>query len=226
MDRTAENASQWRKLVAWLREELAPKPGRAAATARIAASCAITVIVGMVFEIPGPAYMAYLVFLLSRDEYVGTLITAVGGAVGATLAVGLSLLFFIVDAAEPALRIPLMALSTFVGMFLTRTSALGPLAFIGGYLLVLSQTLIDPVPSTEVLTRAVLWLWVIVVFPAALTTIVDLALGRNPVKLLLQTSLRLLDAATAAVARAAGRLSPSSGRGAQAARAARACANR
>src|SRR5262249_28114351 len=69
--------------------------------------------------------------------------------------------------------------------------------FLVGYLLVLSQTLIDVIPSTEMLTRLVLWLWVIVMLPAALTTLVDLALGRNPGKLLMETALRLLDAATA-----------------------------
>jgi multidrug resistance protein MdtO len=151
----------------------------------------------MVFEIPLPAYMAYIVLLLSRDEYIGTLISAAGGAIAATAGVVLSLLFFMVDASEPALRIPLMAVSTFVGMFLARTSALGPIAFLAGFVLVVSQTLIDGIPSTEALTRLVLWLWVVVMFPATLTALVDLAFGRNPGKLALETALRLLDSMTA-----------------------------
>ncbi len=151
----------------------------------------------MVFEIPLPAYMAYIVLLLSRSEYIGTLISAAGGAIAATVGVVLSLLFFMVDASEPALRIPLMAVSTFVGMFLVRTSALGPIAFLAGFVLVLSQTLIDGIPSTEALTRLVLWLWVVAMFPATLTTLVDLAFGRNPGGLALQTGLRLLDSVTA-----------------------------
>jgi multidrug resistance protein MdtO len=151
----------------------------------------------MVFEIPLPAYIAYIVLLLSRDEYIGTLISAAGGAIAATVGVVLSLLFFMVDASEPALRIPLMAVSTFVGMFLSRTSALGPIAFLAGFVLVLSQTLIDGIPSTEALTRLVLWLWVVVMFPATLTTLVDLVFGRNPGRLALQTGLRLLDSVTA-----------------------------
>src|SRR5262245_43975415 len=118
MDRVAENVSAGRQLIAWLREELAPRPGRGATTVRIAALCAITVTIGMVFQIPLPAYSAYVVFVASHDEYVGTLMTAIGGAIAATLGVGLSLLFFMVDAAEPALRIPLMAVATFAGMFL------------------------------------------------------------------------------------------------------------
>ena len=131
--RPAESTSAWRELFVWLREELAPTPGRGAASLRIAANCTITVIIGMVFEIPLPAYMAYVVFLASRDEYVGTLVTTVGAAIAVTLAVGLLLLFYSVDAGEPALRIPLMAFSTFIGMFLVRISALGPIAFLVGY---------------------------------------------------------------------------------------------
>jgi multidrug resistance protein MdtO len=61
----------------------------------------------------------------------------------------------------------------------------------------LSQTLIDGIPSTEVLTRLVLWLWVVVMFPATLTTLVDLAFGRSPGSLALQTALRLLDSVSA-----------------------------
>ena len=192
-----ETASRWRELAAWLREELAPRPGRIAACARSTVGCTIVVVVAMVFEIPLPAYSAMIVLFLSREEYIGTLITAAGGAIAATAGVVLSLLFFMVDASEPALRIPLMAVSTFVGMFLVRTSALGPIAFLAAFVLVISQTLIDAIPSTEALTRLVLWLWVVVVFPATLTALIDLAFGRNPGRVALQTGLRLLDSVTA-----------------------------
>ena len=195
----AETASRWHELAAWLREELAPRPGRAAASARIAVNCAITVVVAMVFEIPLPAYMAYIVLLLISREYVGTLIIAVAGATAVSVAVLLSLLFFMIGASEPALRIPLMAVSTFLGMFLVRTSALGPIAFLAAFVVVLSQTLIDYIPSTEALTRLVLWLWVVVVFPATLTALVELAFGRSPGRLVLQTGLRLLDSVTASL---------------------------
>jgi multidrug resistance protein MdtO len=195
--RATDTTSWWADLTARLRDELAPRPGRVAAVARIAFNCAFTVVIAMVFEIPLPAYMAYIVLLLSRDEYIGTLISAAGGAIAATVGVVLSLLFFMIDASEPALRIPLMAVSTFVGMFLARTSALGPIAFLVGFVLVMSQTLIDGIPSTEVLTRLVLWLWVVVMFPATLTTLVDLAFGRSPGRLARETGLRLLDSVTA-----------------------------
>jgi len=185
------------ELMAWLRDELRPTPGRVAAVARIAFNCTITVVVAMVFQIPLPAYMAYIVFLVSQKQRVATLITAVAGAVAATLAVALSLVFYQLDASEPALRLALMAVSTFVAFFLARTSTMGPIAFLAGFVLVLTQTLIDDAPSPEAMTRLVLWLWVIVTFPAALTTLVDLVFGRDPAKLALRTALRVLDSVAA-----------------------------
>jgi multidrug resistance protein MdtO len=197
MTRNSESVSGGPGLSAWLREELAPRPGRLAAVVRIAASCALAVAVAMAFQIPLPAYVVYLVFVISRPESVATLITAVGVAIGATLAVALSLVLLTVDAGNPALRLPLMAGVAFLTMFLARVSRLGPLAYLVGFIMVLTQTLVDTVPSPEMLTRLVLWLWVVVMVPAVTSTLVNLVFGEDPAELARQTALRLLDAVTA-----------------------------
>jgi multidrug resistance protein MdtO len=49
----------------------------------------------------------------------------------------------------------------------------------------------------EALTRIVLWLWIVVTLPAALTALVNLIAGENPAELARGTALRLLDTATA-----------------------------
>ena len=74
-------------LLAFLAEELAPREGRGLAVARIAAACTITVAIAMVFQIPLAAYMAYMVFLTSKDDIAATATTAIGGALAVTLAV-------------------------------------------------------------------------------------------------------------------------------------------
>ena len=61
----------------FLAQELAPKEGRGLAAARIAAACTITVAIAMVFRIPLAAYMAYMVFLTSKDDSAATLTMAV-----------------------------------------------------------------------------------------------------------------------------------------------------
>ena len=66
-----------------------PRPLRARrglAVARIAAGCTITVAIAMVFRIPLAAYMAYMVFLTSKDDSAATLTMAVAGAFAVTLA--------------------------------------------------------------------------------------------------------------------------------------------
>jgi multidrug resistance protein MdtO len=195
---------QW-PFLAFLGEELAPRRGRLGAAARIATCCTIVVATTMLYQIPEPAYAAYIVFFLGRGDAAITLRIATAGAIGVTLATLLSLFFYTLDAGEPALRLPLMAVSTFLGMFLLRTMAIGPIAFLAGFVLVVTQTLIDVFPNLESLTRFLLWLWVVVMLPVVVTVLVNLLTGPNPTQLALQSSLRLLDALAGALGRREGR---------------------
>src|SRR5580704_5780368 len=135
MDR-AEPEEGRTPLLAFLAQELAPREGRGLAAARIAAACTITVAIAMVFQIPLAAYMAYMVFLTSKDDIAGTVTTAVGGALAMTLAVIFTLGLAQISLGNPALRLPAMALITFLAMFSVRTFALGPIAFLAGFITV------------------------------------------------------------------------------------------
>jgi multidrug resistance protein MdtO len=169
-----------RPLLEALAAELAPREGRWAAVARIAIGSTITVLIAMVFQIPEPTYMAYIGFLISKDEKNATLTAALGGLAAVTLAVLLVLGLELIDTAEPALRLPLMATATFAAMFTSRTFALGPISFLAGFVIVLLQTLVDDVPSPEALTRATLWTWVVIFVPVSVTIIVNLMFGQGP----------------------------------------------
>src|SRR3984885_1563516 len=164
--------------------ELASREGRWAAVARIATGSTITVVIAMVFQIPEPTYMAYIGFLISKDEKSATVTAALGGLIAVTLAVLLVLGLELIDTAEPALRLPLMATATFAAMFTARTFALGPVSFLAGFVIVLLQTLVDDVPSTEALTRATLWTWVVIFVPVAVTVIVNLLFGQGAAALI------------------------------------------
>ncbi|RUL62256.1 FUSC family protein [Dyella dinghuensis] len=176
-----------------LRRELALSDTRVRAIIRITGCTVVAVVIAMVFQVPLPAYVAYLVFMVSREDVASTLITAVGGLVAVTLAVALSLLFYVFDAAEPALRIPLLAFSTLIGTFIARASPLGPIAFLAGFVLVLSQTLLDDVPTTEFVTHMVLWLWVVVAIPASITVLANLLTGESPVVLARNRAAQLME---------------------------------
>jgi multidrug resistance protein MdtO len=159
--------------------ELASREGRWAAVARIATGSTITVIIAMVFQIPEPTYMAYIGFLISKDEKSGTVVTSLGGLAAATLAVLLVLGLELIDTSEPALRLPLMAVATFVAMFTARTFALGPISFLAGFVIVLLQSVVDDVKSPEALTHLTLWTWVVIFVPVAVTIIINLLFGQG-----------------------------------------------
>src|SRR5882672_9799312 len=163
--------------LAFLVQELAPREGRWLAIARIAAACTITVAIAMTFRIPLAAYMAYMVFLTSKDDIAGTARMAVAGSLAITLGVIFSLGLAQISLGDPAIRLPAMALTTFLAMFSARTFALGPISFLAGFIVVTMQSVVDQVPNPEAFTRLTLWLWVVVVVPVAVTMLINLLFG-------------------------------------------------
>jgi multidrug resistance protein MdtO len=200
MTALTESQRARRPLFELLAVELAPRDGRWAAVARIATGSAITVAIAMVFQIPQPTYMAYIVFLISKDEKNATVTSGLGALIAATLAILLVLGLELVDTSEPALRLPLMAMSTFVAMFTARTFALGPISFLAGFIIVLLQTLVDDVPSPEALTRATLWAWLVIFVPIAVTVIVNLLFGQGAAAFLDRTVRKILEEAETSLA--------------------------
>ena len=192
MTALAESPTARRPFFELLLVELAPREGRWAAVTRIATSCCITVAIAMVFEIPQPTYMAYIVFLISKDEKSGTITSALGGLVAVTLAVTLTLGLSLIDTGEPALRLPLMALATFAAMFSARTFSLGPISYLAGFVIVLLLSLVDDVPNPEALTRAILWTWVVILVPVLVTVIVNMLFGQGKQVLIARTIGRVL----------------------------------
>ena len=154
--------------------ELAPREGRTLAVVQMATASAITVAIAMVFQIPEPTYMTYIVFLISKDDKAGTVTTGVGGQLAVTLAVVLTLGLMMVDLSEPALRLPAMALNTFVAMYTARAFVLGPITYLAGFVLVMLQSVVDDVPNPEFLTRLTLWMWIVLLVPIVITILLNL----------------------------------------------------
>ena len=166
-----------RGFLGWLAYELAPREGRGSAVARMAAASAITVAIAMVFRIPEPTYMTYIVFLISRDEKAATITSGVGGLIAGTVGILATLALFLIDLSEPALRLPAMAAITFLAMYSVRVFALGPITYLAGFVIVLLQSVVDDVPSPEKLTRLTLWVWVLLFAPIVTTILLNLLFG-------------------------------------------------
>jgi len=176
----------------FLAVELAPREGRALAVTHIVIATTLTVAIAMIFRIPEPTYMAYIVFLVSQRDRSATVMVGVVGQLAVTIAVVLSLGLMLVDLSEPAIRLPAMALYTFVAMYAVRASALGPIMYLAGFVLVMLQSVVDDVPNPEVLTRLSLWLWVVLLVPVVITVTLNLLFGQTIVLLTQRTVRKVL----------------------------------
>jgi multidrug resistance protein MdtO len=66
-----------------------------------------------------------------------------------------------------------MAIALFLGMWLSRVLVIGPLGFLLGFVVAVSQSVGEEIPSPELVVRDLLWLWVALAYPIALTVVLN-----------------------------------------------------
>ena len=157
----------------WLWRELAPFPGREIMTLRMVVAVVMVTMISMTLQTPDTAVSAYMVFFVSKENRALTLLTGIGLVIGATMGVAVSLFFYRYTFDYPELRIPVMAVTVFTGMFLSRALVFGPLGFAIGFVVAVTQSMAELAPDADALVRVMLWAWVFLVFPVVLTVIVS-----------------------------------------------------
>src|SRR6266403_176663 len=162
--------SDW---LGWLRRELAPTTARKIRTAIIVAGAVLCVIISMALQVPELALTAYMIFFVSKQTKHLTTLTGLIGLIGATIGIGTTLLLYKFTYGHPELRIPGMAIALFLGMWLSRVFVLGPLGFLIGFVVTVSQSVGEAVPSPELIVRGLLWLWVAIAYGAGLTVVLN-----------------------------------------------------
>src|SRR3979409_1649560 len=160
--------SDW---VGWLRSELGPTRARENRKAILVRRAVLCVIISMTLQVPELATSAYMVFFISKESKRLTKITGVGGIIILTIGIGATLLLYKFTYGHPELRIPGMAIALFLGMWLSRVLVLGPLGFLFGFVVAVSQSVGEAIPSPEVLVRGLLWLWCAIVYGAVVTVV-------------------------------------------------------
>src|SRR4051794_10570230 len=163
--------SDW---LGWLKGELSPTRARNIRTAIIVAGAVLCVIISMTLQVPELATSAYMVFFASKETKLLTKNTSVGGVLMLTIGIGVTLLLYKFTYGHPELRIPGMAIALFLGMWLSRIFVLGPLGFLLGFVIAVSQSVGEEIPSPELVVRGLLWLWVALVYSIALTLVLNL----------------------------------------------------
>ena len=216
--------------LALLRQMFLPTPGRLDNTVRITVLCLIAISISEVFRTPLTVLIAVLVFFMSTRDTGSSILTALLAGISLTIGVFLTILVFSFSLSQPALRIPLVALSTFLAMFLSRASSIGPAFFVCGFITAYALTFGDEVlgaalqpdsvtdtteyglpflaymPPVEALVHSVLWISLAAAIPTLVVIIGNILIGRDPV-LLLRSALadRLAAAARYCEGEASGR---------------------
>src|SRR6266513_3843714 len=147
------NESDW---IGWLRHELAPTRAREIRTAIMVGGAVLCVIISMTLQVPELATSAYMVFFISKENKLLTTITGVGGVFVFTIGIAGTLLLFKFTYGHPELRVPGMAIALFLGMWLSRVLVIGPLGFLLCFVVAVSQSVGEAVPSPDLLVRGLL----------------------------------------------------------------------
>src|SRR6266513_2351365 len=158
----------------WFKRALAPTPARARRTAIMAGAAVLCVIISMTLKVPELSVTAYMPFFISQATKAKTMLLGIIGFIGLTIGIGISLLLYKFTYGHPELRILGMAITLFLGMWLSRVFVIGPLGFLIGFVVAASQSVGEQIPSPELVVRAALWVWVAVVYGVGLTVVLNL----------------------------------------------------
>src|SRR5689334_3512378 len=134
--------SDW---IGWLKRELAPTHLRQIRTAILAGGVLLCVIIAMALQVPELALSAYMIFFFSKETKALTTITGAAGLIGITISIGISIGLYKFTYGHPELRIPVMAVALFAGMWLSRVFMIGALGFIIGFLVSYSQSIAEQI---------------------------------------------------------------------------------
>jgi multidrug resistance protein MdtO len=173
----------WNDRVDFWRQELGPTPGRLNGVLRIVVATALVLTTSMTLEVPTIALSLFVVLFLTKatsavttQNSVAAMIIGLIAVVVVTFAIALTILILDATIDHPPLRLAAMALVFFLGMYASRVFKVGPAGFLVAIIVLVSQAYVDLFPGPEPIVRAVLWVWVAVVYPAGVAVGVNLVL--------------------------------------------------
>ena len=166
-------------------DTLKPFPGRGRVALRLAITCTLVVLVAYTFRMPFQDLMPFFVLFVTKEEKVTTALTVLLVLFAVTISILAAILLYKCTGNRAEFRIPGIALEIFVGMYLFRVLALGPVGWILGFICAASQSLVYLFPSPEETVHQFLWLWVVIAFSAVVAWLANICIfPMSPVQLL------------------------------------------
>lgn len=119
----------------------------------IAGIVTVVVFLAMTFQVPESAISCYLVYYAWRDNSGAMVFEPAKLLLAVTIAIAIAIPLLNVTVDDPILRLLLIAVFTFVGMFLSQASKLGSMASTVGFVFAFALTLFDIIPIPEIMSR-------------------------------------------------------------------------
>jgi multidrug resistance protein MdtO len=162
---------------------LAPFPGRLEFAGRLALICALSTLVAEIYQTPDPALTAYVAFFVMKPDRVASVVTSIVMLLLITLILGLVLVLTLQVIEQPIWRVAAMTLVSFCVTFAASASKLKPVAGTVALVAAYALDLLGSVPGGELAIRGILYVWLFVGIPAAISIAVNLILGPAPRRL-------------------------------------------
>jgi len=182
MATAAEPVFQWTRSVAWLRdflrEELAPYPGRSILVARMVVAATIVMLVTMVFRIPYGAYGAVYALTISRENPDATLKAVKTILITFAVAVADVLVGALLFSGDPLLRLVWVIGTLFLTFYVLSALANYTAATRIGYLLVITIPLWDQRITAELKVEDTLWAVAAMSIASIITAVIELIFAR------------------------------------------------
>jgi multidrug resistance protein MdtO len=176
---------------------LSPAPGRAEFALRLALLCALTAAVTALYQTPAPALTAYVAFFLHRADRAGSIVTTIAMTILITLVLGLLVLVADAVVDVSAWRVASMAALSLGLLFLASASKLRPIGGTVALIVAYALDLLGGVSDGELATRGLLYTWLFVAIPAAITVVLSLLIAPSPRRLVQRALAGRLRAAAA-----------------------------
>ncbi|MEI9950593.1 MAG: FUSC family protein [Pseudomonadota bacterium] len=179
----APAAEPRRGLISDLRGLLRPEPAQLELALRLALICALTTLVVEIYQTPSPALTAYLVFFLNRPDRVTSLIMNLALVLVITIVIGLVFGAALLVLDNPMWRVIAIALISFFLLFLASASKLRPIGATVALITAYALDVLGGVQVGEEVTRALLYAWLFIAIPAAVSAVVNLLIAPSPRRL-------------------------------------------